>query len=177
MYCNKCGKEVPGNSFYCSFCGSKIKAEYTDTNIDVIKTFLKTRSKELFIFGIWFLFNSLLFLAMGSKRSDVFDYDYGLNVYQICTFIAPLLYCGFREAIKYLLGHKYLLSSRIMQLRIISFLIGSIPVFFMFVPITLIIGGFFQMYDDTRALLNFILTIIAVEFFYRDLLKRKFIMI
>lgn len=175
MYCNKCGKEIPDNSFYCPFCGFKVKTENADINIDVIKVFLKTRSKELFIFGMWFLFNNLLFLLLGDKHSDVFDsgYDYGGNVYRVCTFITPLFYWGLREAIKYILDHKELTSSRKVLLKVISFLIGAIPVFFIFVPFTLIIGGFSRMDSDIRALLNLILTIISVEFFYRDLFKKK----
>lgn len=119
------------------------------------------------------MFNSLLFLLIGSKQSDVFDhdYDYGLNVYQICTFIAPLFYLGIREVMKYLLDRKDLVYSKKMLLRVLCFLLGSIPVFFIFVPLTLVIGGFFQIHPNDRALLNLILTIVAVEFFYRDLFK------
>lgn len=170
MYCNKCGKEVPENSVYCPFCGFKVKNEYADINEYAIKKVLKSRSKELFIFGMWFLFNSLLFLLIGSKRRTGFD-GYGVNLYQICTFIAPLLFWGSREAIKYLLNRKDLSSSRIMWLRMISFLVGFIPVFFIFVPFTLIIGG--GMEAENRAILNLIMTLVAVEFFYRDLFKKK----
>lgn len=175
MYCWKCGKEISENSFYCKFCGNSVKGESMNINMDVIITFLKSRTKELFIFGMWFLFNSLLYLLIGNKRGDVFDYDYkyGFNIYQICTFIAPLFYWGFREVIKYLLDRNTLMSSRKVLLRIISFLIGSIPVFFILVPFTLIIGGFFRMHAEDMAILNLIFTIIAVEFFYRDLFKRK----
>lgn len=172
MYCKKCGKEIPGNSFYCEFCGNKVKGESVNINMDVIITFLKLRTKELFIFGMWFLFNSLLYLLIGNKRDYVFD-QYGFNIYQICTFIAPLFYWGFRVGIKYLLGHKDLTSSRKIFLRIICFLIGSIPVFFIFFPISLIIGGFSRMDAADWCMLNLILTIIAVEFFYRDLFKKK----
>lgn len=173
MYCNKCGKEILENSIYCPFCGFKLKTEDADINVNIIKTFYKSRSKELFIFGMWFLFNSLLFLLIGSKRRTSPD-GYGVNIYQICTFIAPLFYWGFREALKYLLCRKDLTSSKKMLLRVLSFLLGSIPVFFIFVPFTLIIGGFFQMDSNDRVLLNLILTIVAVEFFYRDLFKKKY---
>ncbi len=27
MYCNNCGKEIPDNSKFCNFCGSKINKE------------------------------------------------------------------------------------------------------------------------------------------------------
>ena len=50
-----------------------------------------------------------------------YDYKYGFNIYQICTFIAPLFYWGFREVIKYLLDRNTLMSSRKVLLRIISF--------------------------------------------------------
>ena len=62
MYCWKCGKEISENSFYCKFCGNSVKGESMNINMDVIITFLKSRTKELFIFGMWFLFNSLLYL-------------------------------------------------------------------------------------------------------------------
>ena len=69
MYCRKCGKEISENSFYCKFCGNSVKGESMNINMDVIITFLKSRTKELFIFGMWFLFNILNISSCAKKIS------------------------------------------------------------------------------------------------------------
>ena len=57
MYCNKCGKQIAGDSIFCSYCGSKIE-EMENTNSkenmiieackDCIKKHLKSPSSVIF---------------------------------------------------------------------------------------------------------------------------------
>lgn len=44
MFCNKCGKEINGDSIFCNYCGNKLKTE--ETRQENAKTNLKEEIKE-----------------------------------------------------------------------------------------------------------------------------------
>ena len=139
--------------------------------------YCKKCGKEIYLLFCWIILNTLVYFIIGNPcEKDFFpDLDYsedgfGNHTYIVCTFLAPLLYWAFREGIKYLQIHSTMNTNSI---KIISLIVGIIPVFFLFTVLAMIIGKIFEMYSESIIQLNFVLAIIGVEFFYRDLFTTK----
>lgn len=166
MYCYNCGKEIQNSSTFCPFCGQKTSKGQPD-NI------FTSHKRWIYIFLCWIVLNTILYLLIGDSHSDDFlygykDVSYNYNTFLICTFLAPLLYWIFRKGTISLL--KIHPTNRT-KIKISSIIIGIIPVFFLCVPLSIVLGGIFEIYSSSVLTLNFILSIIFVEFFFRDLFK------
>lgn len=175
MYCKKCGKEISNESLYCPFCGEK----QVQKEMDAIMPFLRQEKKKVICFSCWIILNTIFYLVIGNPNEEDFiphHSGFGPLTYIVCTFLAPSLLLAFREGIKYLQIHSTMNANII---KIISLIIGLIPVFFLvfslfLILLTIIVCSFdFASVHDAIITIDIILAIIGVVIFYRDLFKTK----
>lgn len=151
MYCYNCGKELQGNNTFCPYCGQKISKDRPNI-------IFSSNKKLIYISLGWIILNTILYLLIGKYRSDDFLYNsdnvsYNYNTYLICTFLAPLLYWVFRKVIRSLLKSH---PTNKTGIKISSIIIGIIPIFFLCIPLSIVLGGIFEMYSSSVLTMNYI---------------------
>lgn len=163
MYCSKCGKKIADDISYCPYCGCQLREK------EYMVNGFKPNIKEVYIFIVWFLLNTLLYMIIDDNR------EYSITNYQISTFIAPLIYYLFRIGVKYLLSKYQLSKDKKVLIKIGSILLGGIPVFFIIIPVVIFLRMLFGIARDNVITWVCVLTVICVELFYRDLFIDKVI--
>lgn len=161
MYCKKCGKEISEDCSFCPYCGCDLD---NDHKLKDLLKWSSLNSRIIYIYVVWILLNSLLLLLNIS--------GYTIVVYLVSTFITPLLYFCLRIGISYIF-HMDCLKEYRMLIRILSLIVGFIPVFFILLPITGVIRNIFDLSTYTTKIWHYVLVVILVEFFYRDIFIRK----
>lgn len=69
MYCKHCGKEITEDSTFCNHCGKSQGANCRNI----------TSKPVWIVYGMWFVAN--LYLLMGEKHINAFDYFFPFTVY------------------------------------------------------------------------------------------------
>lgn len=89
MYCKKCGKEIPNDANYCSYCGANQGSnnyECVARVMGIMKTFINNHKTIAYIYAAWVILHLCLYV-FSSK-----GWYYNTALFQIIVGLCIILY-------------------------------------------------------------------------------------
>lgn len=81
MFCKKCGKEIPNDAHFCTYCGTNQGGnnhEYVTRLAECVKKFVKKHRRITGIYFVWALLHLCLYIFSSKGGSS---YSYAINTF------------------------------------------------------------------------------------------------